>query len=124
MNDHRIDGPIPVTLRPTIPGADLDVSLYLIRAVFAELFQSAAEDPQGFGEEFADMHELSLSAQTGGRDSHARHEFDARMEKYLAEFADDGRVRLYGDGLRQLRDAAAEITAPRPVPGQRTAGAA
>lgn len=121
---YRIDGPIPMHIAATEDGADLDISLHLIRAVFASLFEAADADPEGFGAEFADMHALSVSAQHQGRDSHARHEFDARMEKYLSEFADEGRVRLFGDGLRQLRDAVAEITAPRPVPGQRQAGAA
>lgn len=124
MNHHRIDGPIPVTVRPTENGADLDVSLYLIRAVFVELFAQAAEDPEGFGEELAAMHELAQAAQVHGRDSHARHAFDGRMEDYLKQYADDGRIRLYATGLRQLRDAAVEIATPRPVPGQRSAGAA
>lgn len=125
MNQHyRIDAPIPVTLRPTDKGVDVDISMFLIRAVFVELFQQAAEDPEGFGEEFADMHQLALSAQHQGRDSHARHEFDARMEKLLEQYAGDGRIEVYGNGLRQMRDATAELTAPRPVPAQREAGAA
>lgn len=115
---YRIDGPIPAFVTATEDGADIDISLHLVRAVFAELFHAAAEDPKGFGEEFADMYLLSQSAQYQGRDSHARHEFDARMEKYLAEFADEGRIRLYATGLHQLRDALAQIAAPRPVPGQ------
>lgn len=118
MKHYRIDGPIPATVRPTENGADLDVSLYLIRAVFAELFAQAAEDPEGFGEEFAAMHELAQAAQVHGCDSHARHAFDGRMEDYLKQYADEGRIRLYATGLHQLRDAAVEITAPRPVPGQ------
>lgn len=121
---YRIDGPIPAFVTATEDGAELDISLHLIRAVFAELFQQAAEDPKGFAAEFADMYELSQSAQHQGRDSHARHEFDARMVAYLKEFADEGKVRLYATGLHQLRDALAEIAAPRPVPGQRQAGAA
>ncbi|MGW5616207.1 hypothetical protein [Streptomyces sp. NPDC003877] len=119
MNKHyRIDAPIPVTLRPTDKGVDIDISRFLVRAVFLELFGQAAEDPEGFGEEFADMHQLALSAQHQGRDSHARHEFDARMEKLLEQYAGDGRIEVYSDGLRQMRDATAELTAPRPVPAQ------
>ena len=115
---YRIDGPIPTFVTATEDGADIDISLHLVRAVFASLFAAADSNPEGFGEEFADMHALSVSAQQQGRDSHARHEFDARMEKYLAEFADEGQVRLYATGLHQLRDALSQIAAPRPLPGQ------
>ena len=121
---YRIDGPIPTFVTATEDGADIDISLHLVRAVFASLFEAADANPEGFGEEFADMYALSVSAQQQGRDSHAWHEFDARMEKYLAEFADEGQVRLYATGLHQLRDALAQIAAPRPLPGQRSAGAA
>ena len=124
MKHYRLAGPIPATLRPTEHGADIDASLWLIRAVFAELFAQAAEDPEGFGEEFAAMHEMALSAQTHGRDSQARHAFDARMEDYLKAYADDGRIRLSHEGVRQMRDGAEEIAKPRPVPAQREAGAA
>jgi hypothetical protein len=120
MNQHyRIDAPIPVTLRPTENGVDIDISRFLERAVFLELFSQAAEDPEGFGEEFADMHQLALSAQHQGRDSHARHEFDTRIQALLEQYAGDGRIEVYGTGLRQMRDATAELTAPRPVPAQR-----
>lgn len=122
MTHYRLDGPIPATIRPTEHGADIDVSLYLIRAVFTELFAQAAEDPEGFGEELAAMHELAQSAQLHGRNSHARHAFDASMEEYLAQYAGDGRIRLSHAGVRQMRDAAGEIAAPRPVPGQHTEG--
>lgn len=122
--NYKIEGPTPLTLRATSDGAELDVRKYLVSAVFAELFRAADEDPEGFGQEFADMYALHQSAQTQGRDSHARHEFDERMHKLLDEFADGGTIDLYAGGLHQLRDAAAEITAPRQVPGQRTAGAA
>jgi len=118
---YHIDGPIPTFVTATEDGAALDISLHLVRAVFASLFEAADSDPAGFGEEFADMHALSVSAQHQGRDSHARHEFDSRMEAYLKEFADEGRIRLYATGLRQLRDALVEITTPREVPGQRGA---
>jgi len=124
MKHHRLDGPIPATIRPTEHGADIDASLWLTRAVFVELFEQAARDPEGFGEEFADMHELAVAAQTGGRNSHAQHEFDARMEDYLQKYADDGRIRISHAGVRQMRDAGQEIAAPRPVRGQREAGAA
>ncbi|MET7436602.1 hypothetical protein ACFYQQ_00940 [Streptomyces sp. NPDC005496] len=124
MNRYPIDGPLPLTLRVTSDGADLDVSTFLVRAVFTELFQQAAEDPTGFGEEFAAMYELSQSAIHQGRDSHARHEFDERMDQLLKEYANEGRIPLYASGLGQLRDAAGEITAPRQIPGAREGGAA
>lgn len=118
MKHYRLDGPIPPTIRPTEHGADIDASLWLTRAVFTELFAQAAEDPEGFGEEFAAMHALALMAQTHGPDSHARHGFDMRMEDYLKAYADDGRIHLSHEGVRQMRDAGVEIATPRPVPSQ------
>lgn len=120
---YRIEGPFPLTVRTTDDGAELDISRFL-RAVFLDLFNAADSDSEGFGEEFAEMHALAQSAQCQGRDSHARHEFDERMNKLIDDLADGGTIPLYAGGLRQLRDAAAEITAPRSVPGQREAGAA
>ncbi|HSE05918.1 MAG TPA: hypothetical protein VLK35_17350 [Methylomirabilota bacterium] len=115
---HKIEGPTPLTLKATDDGAELGVREYLVHAVFAEIFRAADDDPEGFGQELADMYALHQSAQTQGRDSHARHEFDERMHKLLDEFADGGTIDLYATGLHQLRDAAAEITAPRSLPGQ------
>lgn len=115
---HQIEGPFPLTVRPTNNGAELDISRFLVRAVFLELFAQAAEDPQGFGEEFADMYALSQSAQVQGRGSHARHEFDERMGQMLDAYADGGTVPLYTGGVHQLRDAVTQIAAPRPVPAQ------
>lgn len=121
---YRIDGPIPVTVTATEAGAHINIERYLVRALFTALFEAADSDPQGFGEEFADMHRLSVSAQHQGSDSHARHEFDERMERYLRTFLGEPVIELYGDGVRQLRDAMTAIATPRPVPGQREAGAA
>lgn len=115
---HRIDGPIPFTVTATESGADINIERYLVRALFTALFEAADNDPHGFGAEFADMHALAISAQHGGKDSHARHEFDERMERYLREFVGEPVIELYGDGVRQLRDAMTEIAAPRAVPGQ------
>ena len=115
---YRIDGPIPFTVTATESGADINIERYLIRALFTALFQAADADPEGFGEEFADMHALSVSAQHGGRDSNARHEFDTRMDRYLREFLGEPVIEVYGDGVRQLRDAFTEIATPRSVPGQ------
>jgi hypothetical protein len=114
---YRIEGPFPLTVRPTESGADLDVSRFLIRAVLVQLFAEAAEDPEGFGEEFADLHALSQSAQQQGRDSHARHEFDERVDKLMGSFG-DGRIDLYATGLRQLRDAIDAVLKPREIPAQ------
>lgn len=115
---YRIDGPIPFTVTATESGADINIERYLVRALFTALFQAADADPEGFGEEFADMHALSVSAQHGGRDSAARHEFDTRMDRYLREFLGEPVIEVYGDGVRQLRDAFTEIATPRSVPGQ------
>jgi hypothetical protein len=115
---YRIDGPIPVTVTATASGADINIERYLIRALFTALFEAADNDPQGFGEEFADMHQLAVSAQHQGRDSHARHEFDERMDRYLREFVGEPVIELYGDGVRQMRDAFQAIATPRPVPAQ------
>jgi len=122
MKDYRIDGPIPVTLRATENGAEVDVTRFLF-AVLAELCQQAAEDPEGVGQDLADLGGLIQSAAVQGRDSHARHEADERMHGLIDGLADGGSVPLYATGLRQLRDAVVELTAPRPVPaqGRRTA---
>jgi hypothetical protein len=115
---YRIDGPFPVTLTATENGAALDISPFLVRAVFTELITQAVEDPEGVVEELTDMGELLRSALHQGPDSHARHEFDERMDKLVDEYADGGTVPLYGAAVGQLRDAAAAIAAPRPVPAQ------
>lgn len=124
MSSYRIDGPIPFTVTPTEAGADINIERYLIRALFTALFEAADNDPEGFGDEFADMHRLAISAQHNGGDSNARHEFDTRMDAYLTEFLGEPVISLYGGGVRQLRDAMTQIATPRPVPGQREAGAA
>ena len=120
---YRIDGPMPVTVTATESGADVDITRHL-RALLTAVFAAADDNPEGLGEEFADMHALAVSAQHQGKDSHARHEFDARMDHYLREFVGEPVVELYGDGVRQMRDAMAEIATPRALPGQRRDGAA
>lgn len=122
---HRIDGPIPVFLTHTDTGRPaIDISGFLARAVFPAVFEAADADTSddsgdGFGSELADMHGLAVSAQHQGNDSHARHEFDDRMDKYLSEFAAGGLIELSTAGLRQLRDAIDVLLAPRSIPGQR-----
>lgn len=118
---HQIEGPFPLTINATATGAELNVSTFLVRAVFTELITQAVDDPKGLVEELTDMGELLRSALHQGADSHARHEFDERMDKLVDTYADGGTVPLYATGLRQLSAAVGEVTAPRPVPGQRGA---
>ncbi len=113
-----VDGPFPIKVKATPSGAELDLSAFLFKAVFTELITKADEDPEGFVEELRDMADLLRSASVGGRDSHARHEFDERMNRMLAEYANDGAIPVYGAAVGRLRDRLAEIAAPRPVPGQ------
>jgi hypothetical protein len=115
---YKIEGPFPLTLRATSDGAELDLSTFLVRAVLTQLVTDAAEDPTGLAEELAGIGELLRSAVHQGRDSNARHEFDAEMQRLVDRYADGGTVPLYATGLHQLRDAVAKIAAPRPVPGQ------
>ncbi|MEX3206027.1 hypothetical protein [Streptomyces acidiscabies] len=117
MSD-RIDGPFPVSVRATDKGAELDVSLYLIRAVLAELCSQAAEDPHGVGEELGAIGKLLGSAIHQGPDSHARHTYNEQMQRLVDTYADGGSIPLYGRAVGQLRDACARIAAPRPVPAQ------
>lgn len=124
MSGYRVEGPFPITVRATEDGAELDVSAFLVRALLTQLVTEAAEDPEGVGEELAGTGDLLTSAVHGGRDSHARHEFDDQMDKLVDRLAGGGTIPLYPTGLRQLRDALAEIAAPRSVPGQRSEGSA
>jgi hypothetical protein len=122
--NRKIDGPFPITVRATDQGATLDISAFLIRAVLTQLVTDAAEDPHGVGEELAGLGDLLRSAIHQGRDSHARHQFDEQMQQLVDRYADGGTLPLYGQAVTQLRDALGEIAVPRPVPGQRQAGAA
>ncbi|MGW5430412.1 hypothetical protein ACWET9_24850 [Streptomyces sp. NPDC004059] len=119
-----VDGPFPIRVNATQNGAELDLSAFLISAVFTELITKAYEDPEGFAAELADLYEVYRSAAHQGRDSHARHEFDTRMQALVAEFANDGMVPLYRDQVARMRDRLDQIAAPRPVPAQHQAGAA
>ena len=119
-----VSGPFPVGVRATPGGAELDLSAFLIKAVFAELISKADDDPKALVAELAGMADLLRSAVQQGRDSHARHAFDEKMQGFVKEFADDGVIPVYGDAVRRMADRLAQIAAPRPVPGQREAGAA
>ncbi|WP_329215087.1 hypothetical protein OG352_05975 [Streptomyces sp. NBC_01485] len=120
---YQIEGPFPLTLNVTEGGAELGVARFL-KAVFLDLFNAADSDPEGFGEELAEMHALAQSAQCRGRDSHARHDFDERMGRMLDKFTGDGQIELYATGLTQLRDALNEVLKPREIPAQRESGTA
>lgn len=119
-----VDGPFPIRVNATPSGAALDLSAFLISAVFTELIAAADEDPEGLVDELKDMAGLLRSAAHNGRDSHARHEFDERMHRLVDEFAAGGLVPVYGRQVGRLAARLAEIAAPRPAPGQRSAGAA
>ena len=117
---YRVEGPFPLTVRPTENGADLDVTQFLVRAVLLQLFANAAEDPEGIGEELADMHALSVTAQRQGHDSRARREFDECLDEMMGGFG-EGRISLYTSGLRQLRDACDAVLKSRENPTAATA---
>lgn len=119
MTDNLpVDGPFPIRVNATANGAELDLTAFLISAVFTELISAADEDPEGLVEELADMAGLLRSAVHQGRDSHARHEFDTRMQALVKEFANDGMVPVYGSQVGRLAARLATIATPRPVPAQ------
>lgn len=119
-----VDGPFPIRVNATPSGAELDLSAFLISAVFTALITAADEDPEGLVDELKDMADLLRSAAHKGRDSHARHEFDERMQAMVKEFGNDGMVPVYGAQVGRLAERLSGIAAPRPVPAQREAGAA
>jgi hypothetical protein len=123
-NQTPVDGPFPIRVNATPSGCELDMTSFLISAVFTELISKADDDPEGLVDELKDMAALLRSAVHQGRDSHARHEFDDRMQAMVAEFANDGMVPVYGAAVGRMALRLAEIAAPRPVPAQRKAGAA
>ncbi|SEC02088.1 hypothetical protein SAMN04490357_0981 [Streptomyces misionensis] len=124
MTDMPVDGPFPIRVTVTPAGADLDVSAFLAKAVFTELITKADEDPEGLVEELADMAQLLRSAFHQGPDSHARHEYDERMQQLVDEFAGGGTIPVYGSQVGRLRDRLAAIATPRPVPAQPEGSAA
>lgn len=119
-----VDGPFPIRVNATPSGAELDLSAFLISAVFTELITKADEDPEGLVDELRDMAGLLRSAVHQGRDSHARHEFDERMHQWVDEFAAGGLVPVYGKQVARLRDRLDQIAAPRPVPARHEGSAA
>lgn len=119
-----VSGPFPIRVAASAGGADIDASAFLVQAVFTELITKADESPEELVAELADMVGLMRSAMHGGRNSHARHEFDERMQQMLTEYANGGVIPVYGPAVGRMADRLAQIAAPRPVPGQRSAGAA
>lgn len=118
MTDTTVGGPFPIRVNATPSGCELDVSSFLVAAVFTELITKADDDPEGLVDELKDMAELLRSAVHQGKDSHARHAFDERMQALVKEFGNDGAIPLYGAAVGRMRDRLAQIAAPRPVPGQ------
>ncbi|MFJ5967943.1 hypothetical protein [Streptomyces sp. NPDC093060] len=117
-NTQPVDGPFPIRVNATPNGAELDLSAFLISAVFTELITKADDDPEGLVDELKDMAGLLRSAVHQGRDSHARHEFDERMHQLVDEFANGGLVPVYGAQVARMRDRLDAIAAPRPAPSQ------
>ncbi|MDN3244097.1 hypothetical protein [Streptomyces sp. ZSW22] len=113
-----VSGPFPIRINATPSGAELDLTAFLVSAVFTELITAADEDPEGLVDELRDMAGLLRSAVHQGRDSHARHEFDERMQALVKEFGNDGMVPVYGAAVGRMAQRLAEIAAPRPVPAQ------
>lgn len=119
-----VDGPFPVLIAASPGGAELDASAFLMKAVFAELISKADDDPKALVQELADTADLLRAAVHQGRDSHARHAFDEKMRDLLKEFANDGVIPVYGEAVSRMAGRLSQIAAPRPLPGQREAGAA
>lgn len=124
MSDRMpVDGPYRIYVDPAPTGVAIDVSHYLT-SVLLNLAAAAEEDGAGLLADLTHLAELARSAVGTGRDSHATHERDERAQDLLAEVADDGRIPVYGAAVTRMRDRLTQIAAPRPVPGQRQAGAA
>ncbi|NEA40920.1 hypothetical protein [Streptomyces sp. SID11385] len=116
-NTAAVTGPFRIYVRQTPVGAKLDVSHYL-NVVLRGLAQVAAEDPEGFVEELTDLAALDAQATREGKDSHAQHELDDRLDHLIAEVADDGSLPLSGKAVHGLIDRLAqiEVLTPRPIP--------
>jgi hypothetical protein len=119
-----VSGPFPIKVAASPGGADVDVSAFLFQAVFTELITKASDAPKELVAELADMADLMRSAMHAGRNSQARHEFDERMQQMLTEYANGGVIPVYGPAVGRMAERLTQIATPRPVPGQRQAGAA
>ena len=49
-NDMPVTGPFPIRINATASGCELDMSAFIISAVFTELITKADDDPEGLGE--------------------------------------------------------------------------
>lgn len=121
MSDRLpVTGPFRLYVDPIPTGVELDLSHYLTGVVL-NLAAAADEDGEGVLDDLREIAELARSAGSQGSDSHAAHERDARIEELLGEIAGDSKLPIYGGQVARLRDRLAQLTAPRPVPGQRGA---
>lgn len=112
-----VDGPYRILVDATPTGAGVDISHYLT-AVLLNLAAAAEEDPEGVLTDLVDLAKLARSASHQGKDSNAAHERDARVDRLLAEVADDGVIPVYGGQVGAFAARLSEIAAPRPVPSQ------
>ncbi|MEU2730064.1 hypothetical protein ABZ650_20340 [Streptomyces griseoviridis] len=118
MTDRMpVDGPYRIYVDATPTGAGVDVSHYLT-AVLLNLANAAEEDPVGVLESLVDLAAVARSAAHQGRDSHAAHERDERVERLLAEVADGGVLPVYGAQVARFAGRLSQIAAPRALPGQ------
>lgn len=112
-----VDGPYRIYVDATPSGAGVDVSHYLT-AVLLSLASAAEEDPEGVLAELVDLAAVARSAAHQGKDSHAAHERDRRVQQLLEEVADDGVIPVYGTQVAAFAARLQEIATPRPVLGQ------
>lgn len=95
-----------------------------LRASVIDLAGLHAEDPGTLASLLEDIWELDGLA--AGRDSHARHELDARVDTFL-ELIGAHEVRLHGQQVERLAALLWEargLSAPVSIPAQREGGAA
>jgi hypothetical protein len=116
-------GPHNVQVTRFADGAALGLSDAL-RASVIDLAGLHVEDPGTLASLLEDIWELDGLA--AGRDSHARHELDARVDAFL-ELISAHEVRLYGQQVERLAALLWEArghSAPVSIPAQREGGAA
>ncbi|MEU6057939.1 hypothetical protein [Streptomyces sp. NPDC047097] len=109
-----VDGPFAITVTPVPAGVALDVTPFLT-AILLTLAAAVAEDPDGMLDDLREIADLARSATHQGADSHARHELDERMQRLLAEVADDGCMPVYGQQVHRLADSLLRTAGPRAV---------
>jgi hypothetical protein len=112
-----VDGPFRIHVEPLPTGATLDMTHYLT-SVLLNLASAAEEDGEGLLSELVHIAECARQAAHQGSDSHAAHERDERVADLLAEFADEGRVPVYGGQVLRLAARLHAIGTPKAVPTQ------